>query len=355
MMNDPFNLIVSVVIPVYNVSKEMFEVCMRNVINQTYKNLDIVIVDDGSTNGIEMFCDELSKFDNRIRVIYQENQGVSAARNKGTDAAKGDYIMYVDSDDIVSLFMIESAMNVAKKYEADLVIGLINQIQKYTQFQSLEANELCPIKKSNMLNLLKASFFYYHEQEKLADIKWNGILSAGPYVKLIRADIAKSIEFPTDVNYGEDILWSFRLLNECNNIYIKNEVWYGYMRYSNSSMLKYDERRIEDFEHFINILRKENLIFLNEYPHVMIQYIYSEIIILIRYHFLSKECQLSTKEKCRELKNFVNKCEKEYFDGIHYQKNFYHRALLFISKVGLWLPLFKVWGSLRRIVKNNPA
>ena len=101
MTNQP---LLSVIIPVYKVEKYLRQ-CVDSVINQTYKNLEIILVDDGSPDNCGKICDEYAQKDRRIKVIHQENQGVSAARNLGTKLAQGEYITYVDSDDWLDVCM----------------------------------------------------------------------------------------------------------------------------------------------------------------------------------------------------------------------------------------------------------
>ena len=92
--------LISIIIPVYNVEKYLEE-CIESVINQTYRNLEIILVDDGSTDKCLETCKEYEKRDNRIKVIHQENAGVSVARNVGIDFSTGQYIGFVDSDDFI--------------------------------------------------------------------------------------------------------------------------------------------------------------------------------------------------------------------------------------------------------------
>ena len=91
---------VSIIIPAYNCEKYIFE-CLESVINQTYSNLEIIIIDDGSTDNTSEICQRFEKIDNRIIYTWQENSGVSKARNKGIDLAKGKYIVFIDADDKV--------------------------------------------------------------------------------------------------------------------------------------------------------------------------------------------------------------------------------------------------------------
>ena len=103
------DILISVIIPVYNIL-DCLDRCVQSVVNQTYKNLDVILVDDGSTDGTETLCDDLSKKDNRIRVFHKQNGGSSSARNLGIRQAKGDYIGFVDSDDFIDEKMYESLL-----------------------------------------------------------------------------------------------------------------------------------------------------------------------------------------------------------------------------------------------------
>lgn len=112
--------LLSVIIPVYNV-KPYLEKCVESIVDQTYHNLQIILVDDGSTDGSQTICDELAQKDSRIVVIHKENGGQSTARNVGMDRAKGDYIAFVDSDDWLERNMYEVLINQLEAHDADLV------------------------------------------------------------------------------------------------------------------------------------------------------------------------------------------------------------------------------------------
>ena len=114
------NIMISIIIPVYNVI-DYIEEALDSVIHQTYQNLQIIVVDDGSTDGSGLVCDEYAKKDKRITVIHQENKGLSAARNAGLDIAKGEYIAFLDSDDAFHREMIEHLLGVAQNENADII------------------------------------------------------------------------------------------------------------------------------------------------------------------------------------------------------------------------------------------
>lgn len=111
--------LISIIVPVYQV-KEYLNECVESLLAQTYTNLEILLVDDGSTDGSGEICDRYAAGDNRVRVVHQENQGLSAARNAGIDLVKGEYVALVDSDDAVLPDFIETLYGLARKYQADV-------------------------------------------------------------------------------------------------------------------------------------------------------------------------------------------------------------------------------------------
>lgn len=119
------NPLVSIIIPVYN-TKPYLERCIQSIVHQTYKNLEILLIDDGSTDGSSGLCDRFEEQYANIHVVHLENSGVSAARNRGLDIAQGAFILFIDSDDSVSLNYVESFVRLI--YDADLIIGVIEDI-----------------------------------------------------------------------------------------------------------------------------------------------------------------------------------------------------------------------------------
>ena len=111
---------VSIVIPVYNVEEYLVE-CIESVLNQTYQNFDIILIDDGSKDSSGEICDQYAEKDKRIRVIHQENGGLSVARNKGLEVARGKYIYFLDSDDIIVSQTLKLLTEIAEKEQSDVV------------------------------------------------------------------------------------------------------------------------------------------------------------------------------------------------------------------------------------------
>jgi glycosyltransferase involved in cell wall biosynthesis len=115
------NELISIIVPVYQV-KEYVEECINSLLNQTYSDIEILLIDDGSTDGSGEICDRYAEKDRRVKVIHQANKGLSAARNKGLDNAKGQYIAFVDSDDIVKASYIEVLYSLMAAYSADIAV-----------------------------------------------------------------------------------------------------------------------------------------------------------------------------------------------------------------------------------------
>lgn len=168
MTNQP---LLSVIIPVYKVEKYLRQ-CVDSVINQTYKNLEIILVDDGSPDNCGKICDEYAQKDRRIKVIHQLNKGVSAARNLGTKLAQGEYITYVDSDDWLDVCMYEELFKVLNEYKLDMV--------RCAAFES-DGNSkkvIAPKKEyANKLFTDKEVFERYFD-EFLCKVIWNTIYEA---------------------------------------------------------------------------------------------------------------------------------------------------------------------------------
>ena len=114
------NGLVTIVLPIYNVEKYLNR-CINSIVNQTYKNLEIILVDDGSPDKCSQMCDEWEKKDTRIKVVHKQNEGLGMARNTGIENATGDYICFFDSDDYLELTAIEKLYKLAKKTDSDIV------------------------------------------------------------------------------------------------------------------------------------------------------------------------------------------------------------------------------------------
>lgn len=215
--------LISIVIPVYKVELYL-EKCIESIINQTYKNLEIIIVDDGSPDNCPQICDEYSKKDKRIKVIHKENGGLSDARNAGIDIATGKYIAFVDSDDYVSDDYVEYMYRLIKKYKTQIATC-------ETEVVNAEKNKLIKPSKfeENIEVFSKRDLFYNILFAKKVDVS--------AYSKLYETALFKDIRYPKGVVY-EDTATTYKLIEKCNKIVTGNKKCYYYcLRYGSISKM----------------------------------------------------------------------------------------------------------------------
>lgn len=209
----------SVIIPVYNAEKYL-DRCIQSVINQTYKNIEIFLVDDGSKDNSAFLCDMYAKQDSRIIVYHEENQGVFYARNKALDCLSGDYIIFVDSDDYIASDLIEISLQTALNEQADIVIF---QYQKFI-------NSLNPI-AHHMHAVIDSSLSTEEIQYRIMINKISNFLWAAFY----RSSLWKDIRFPKLTAFS-DLFICPQVFLKANKIVSLNNVLYYYYRGNQESI-----------------------------------------------------------------------------------------------------------------------
>ena len=230
MKNKP---LISVIVPIYNVEKYL-QKCVDSILNQTYENLEIILVDDGSTDNCPKICDCYQKKDKRIRVIHKENGGLSDARNCGLDIAKGEYIGFVDSDDFIDSNMYSLLINIMKKQCTDLAVCNYLKVDKNYKIISNKNNDL-PIKDER---INKRTFFLriVNEKEWYYIVAWN---------KLYRKDIFDNLRFPIGKIHEDEFL-IHHIINKCKFISCINQPLYYYVERNGSIMnTKFNLKRFD--------------------------------------------------------------------------------------------------------------
>lgn len=177
--------LLSVIVPVYKVEKYLRQ-CLDSIINQTYKNLEIILVDDGSPDNCGKICDEYAKKDNRIKVIHKENGGLSSARNIGTQIAQGSYIAYVDSDDWLDRNMYSELIFILEKYQLDMV--------RCGAYESNGVNRKIILPKEKYKNKIfyNKEVLYRYFDEFLCKVVWNAVYKKNIVKGIISPDKCNS-------------------------------------------------------------------------------------------------------------------------------------------------------------------
>ena len=212
--------VVSVIVPVYNVEKYIHR-CVDSILAQTFTDFELILVDDGSPDNCPAICDEYAEKDSRIRVIHQENGGLSAARNAGLDVATGEYISFVDSDDWVeSGFLMKMASQMNKDNSQMVVSGARKIWPGKVENNKVSTTDIC-IDRDKAVSLLARPEWVYF-------VAWN---------KLYHRGIFANIRFPEDYIH-EDEFVIHRVYNNCGRISLINDVLYNYRQLPDSIMGK---------------------------------------------------------------------------------------------------------------------
>lgn len=208
--------LISIIVPIYNTSKYL-ERCIKSIINQTYTNVEILLIDDGSTDNSYEICHQYSKSYENIKAFHKRNEGLSSTRNFGIYKAKGKYISFIDSDDFVaSNFLEELYWNLIKE-DSDISVC---SIYKFTKENKIN-------KKSIVTKTLK-NFNRYNAMKEL--IKFNGKLTNHAVNKLYKKELFKEVNFLVGKKF-EDIDFMYKILNESKKIStFDDKLYYYYIR-----------------------------------------------------------------------------------------------------------------------------
>ena len=204
--------VVSIIVPVYKV-EQYLDHCVQSIVNQTYENLEIILVDDGSPDNCPAMCDDWAAKDSRIRVIHKENGGLSSARNAGLEMATGAFLQFTDSDDWLEPEMIAYLVDLAEQNEADVV--------RCGYFESYETDEPDhPVGESRCVQPDVA--------DQIIDLMNDGYLSGVVWNKLYRRTVVGDVRYDPADGCSEDILYNFRVLSKTQKVIYGNKPLYHY-------------------------------------------------------------------------------------------------------------------------------
>lgn len=293
--------VVSIILPIYNVENYL-EKCVKSVQNQTYENLEIILVDDGATDSCGQICDRLEEEDNRIKVVHKKNGGLASARNAGYQVATGDYVMYIDSDDTVKKELVEVCVKKANSENSDVVIYGYEKVDEQGNILETCAWENVSYTHMQMVNklydaIIEMSFGYV----------WN---------KMYRKCILDKSNILGDAQVidREDLVYNMELLKYLNKITYIDYVGYEYLQRSTSLLHNSNLARLNGIEYFVNRVHNVDIEEAGKkvFNMVVLHYLADAIIKNIIWN-----ADLSTKEKKKLMKETINRCpykEELYLD-----------------------------------------
>ena len=225
---------ISIIVPVYKVEKYLRR-CLDSIVAQTFTDWECILVDDGSPDNSGKICDEYAGKDNRFRVFHQENQGVSAARNKGLDEAKGEWITFIDSDDWIEKEMLAELYDCAVKNEAEVVLSGLNITDGKTKGEQLKI-------KNGELSMP-------------TDFTWT---TQGPCAKLFKRTILckYNIRFPNGFAIAEDLYFTFKVYWNTDKIWGMDKIFYNYFQNEKSAVHTISKEKIQDEVKIISMIEQ---------------------------------------------------------------------------------------------------
>ena len=319
MKNDP---LISVIIPVYKTEKYL-DRCVSSVVDQTYKNLEIILVDDGSPDRCPEMCDEWAKKDDRIKVIHKENGGLSDARNAALDVMKGDYVTFIDSDDWVSEYYCSILMNGIESDSADI------SVVDYKRVGDNDTIDTVPSNMSILINSSKAIDNLFYDKQIMFVTAWG---------KLYRALLFSGIRFPFG-KLHEDDFTTYKLYHKANGISVSCDKLYAYYVNENSIIGKYSLKRLDALD-----AQSEKLSFIKENYPEKVDIAAQSYFASCRFHFqmLCYYKELDPKKKYR--KSILNRIRSIDLCSV---RNCYK------EKQRLWFDLFRIAPYLTSRIRNR--
>lgn len=269
---------ISIIVPVYNVEKYLKR-CIESIINQTYKNLEIILVDDGSTDNCPAICDEYARKDKRIKVIHKENGGASSSRNTGMDAATGKYITFVDSDDFIKEEFVEYLYNLSIENNCEIVQCSF-EIGSNEKFSDIRIRDKVEV---------------YSNIEALCSRK----LKVVPWGKLYKMKTIKSIKFPLGI-INEDDATYYKFIYNSKRVCITNKQLYYYYQSNNSVMRNNSKYKRTDF---INIYKDRIKFFKEKKEVILYEKSYERFCLVLMLFYIS--CK-KDKENTNDKKEILN-------------------------------------------------
>lgn len=312
---------ISVIVPVYNV-ENVLHYCIESILAQTYRDFELILINDGSTDGSGAVCDRYAETDDRIRVIHKKNGGVSSARNSGIDSAAGEFICFVDSDDYVDeRYLVELVAAKKNNKEIDNIWCCFQIADTYgvlsTQNNLIRGGE-------ETLKFNKKGIMTLHEC-------W---LDAGPVCKLYEVPVIHNnrLRFDEDVSLGEDLVFNFRYIDKTNGeILVINKALYFYMHIDDSSLSRKYYPDLFDIYVKNNSIMKHYLIKWG-CDEVQLSKFYNSCLFLYE-RALENTFHKQSRIKCKHHYNRRILCSVEFKGAVKKSNCFIHPCIMFAYRI----------------------
>jgi glycosyltransferase involved in cell wall biosynthesis len=336
------SIAVSIIVPVYNVKEEYLHKCLESILAQTLPNIEIIIIDDGSTDNSFRICEEYAGRDSRIVLISQSNSGVSVARNKGIKAARGKWITFVDADDWIEAAMCELMVKQAEEWDSQiLIIPPLVHKEAETFENPFFAGDIksCDLIIREELQIRTMVLSY-----PKATFRAKAILTGHTFGKLILREflIESRVMFQDDLLLQQDGIFYLKLFEKCSRISYLNRFLYHYRLYQTSSHMK-SRRNVERIyslvqQAFLDFIKKNNK--SSDFYDAYYAKCVSDISIIVKNEYFNPDKALSLGSRLKGLSQLlkqepyytaIKKCNKVYLTKLKRRNLFYYRyRMLFL-------------------------
>ncbi len=315
-------IVVSIVVPVYKV-EQYLDICVQSLINQTYRNIEIILVDDGSPDKCPQMCDLYAEIDERIKVIHKENGGLSDARNAGIKHCCGDYVLFVDSDDFIEINSVEKLVGVINGRKPDIVVG--NAIK-------LSGNSKIPMKHTYYDNsrIIKGKEYLKLELK-------NGTMHMAAWLNMYRLDFLKKNSFEFKVGLlHEDEQFTPRVFLEAERVIGTDIVFYNYLIREGS--ITTSNNKIKNALHLISTC--------NELDKIYNQVSDPELKVLLKDNLVNKYLNAFQIGKLYK-KDYKHAIDKEFLKNKAYKRKNKIKVALFCINMRLYYYINKASKTLK--------
>lgn len=314
--------LLSVIVAIYKVEPYL-DRCITSIVNQTYRNLEIILVDDGSLDNCPAMCDEWATRDSRIKVIHKQNGGLGYARNSGLEIATGDYVAFVDSDDYLELNMYQELMQEAITNNVDCVYCGFRQQLPSLKFVDV-INMGREIFRGDEVEALAAQFLMNFRNEHLHFSVWHGVY---------RRELIDFKFVSERVCVSEDYVFTHSFMRRCRSFSYVSKALYNYMYNSSSLSRNYNE---QTFHRVLATAEAINNIYAGtKYAGAGNAYAFCQVYFLMRFPLM--KVRLSFKNRYRIFRNMI--CDEKYNKMLQprhlfkFQKGFKYRLIKMVYEL----------------------
>lgn len=321
---------ISIIVPVYN-SSQYLEKCIESILNQTFKNFELILVNDGSTDHSGKICDAYATQDHRVRIIHKQNGGVSSARNAGLRLVKGEYICFVDGDDWIFEDMLLNLNQLSKRTKSDITVC--------SHFREINGSVVYHNKENVILEM--------NNIEAMKQLFTGKYFRFAVWGKLYKASCFQNIQYPENRRL-DDLPTTYKIFANANKVTFTSYPGYVYLLRENSIITsKYNEQKLDVFVSWDEIITYMK----EQYPQLATEYI-SCFVYYTLDHVFSIIDQVENPELRKKYLQYIQKYIRKYYKDIIINQCLSIKYKYLISIINSNVGLFYINSQVKRKVKN---